>query len=247
MPSSSPARLLQCLVIKIYERNFLLWTFLWNKLYTWRWLVLLILLARIYFVRWMYRIQPSANHKPFSKVFKMMSIAMFVSVPFKILFFNLYLCVVHSRRCMDKQFWQMRAGSEPGIKFVDCHSTYIDHNLSTNKWHKMRWSPFDLPGSDKSVDFVEGVSTVCGAGSPEVSLCLITAFIYLLHSYFGTSLCSFWSFIICHIILLKSWFMQKIYFYLSNRVRFAAALLFTYMHAMCRWWTKASIILMETF
>lgn len=31
----------------------------------------------------------------------------------------------------------------------------------------MRWKPFDIPsGSDGSVDFVQGLRTLCGAGSP---------------------------------------------------------------------------------
>lgn len=28
----------------------------------------------------------------------------------------------------------------------------------------MRWSPFDLPQSESSINFVQGLSTVCGAG-----------------------------------------------------------------------------------
>jgi len=31
---------------------------------------------------------------------------------------------------------------------------------------QMRWNPFDLPGQGESVDFVQGLRTVCGAGHP---------------------------------------------------------------------------------
>lgn len=30
----------------------------------------------------------------------------------------------------------------------------------------MRWKPFDLPEDGKTVNFVEGLHTVCGAGDP---------------------------------------------------------------------------------
>lgn len=32
--------------------------------------------------------------------------------------------------------------------------------------NQLRWNPFDIPDVSKKVDFVEGVATVCGAGSP---------------------------------------------------------------------------------
>lgn len=32
----------------------------------------------------------------------------------------------------------------------------------------MRWNPFDFPKSNESVDFVEGLNTVCGAGDPKL-------------------------------------------------------------------------------
>ncbi|XP_065907305.1 homogentisate 1,2-dioxygenase-like [Dysidea avara] len=45
-------------------------------------------------------------------------------------------------------------------------------NMSNNfdKWqpnpNQLRWKPFKLPEDGKNVDFVEGISTVCGAGDP---------------------------------------------------------------------------------
>lgn len=32
--------------------------------------------------------------------------------------------------------------------------------------NQFRWSPFDLPSDDQTVDFVQGLHTVCGAGDP---------------------------------------------------------------------------------
>jgi homogentisate 1,2-dioxygenase len=32
--------------------------------------------------------------------------------------------------------------------------------------NQMQWSPFDMPDSTTSIDFVQGLSTICGAGSP---------------------------------------------------------------------------------
>lgn len=47
----------------------------------------------------------------------------------------------------------------------------IDRNLLTDKWdeenpdpNQLRWKPFDLPNDGSSVDFIQGLQTVCGAG-----------------------------------------------------------------------------------
>ncbi|RDD42290.1 Homogentisate 1,2-dioxygenase [Trichoplax sp. H2] len=32
--------------------------------------------------------------------------------------------------------------------------------------NQLRWKPFDLPSNDQEIDFVQGLATVCGAGSP---------------------------------------------------------------------------------
>jgi len=49
----------------------------------------------------------------------------------------------------------------------------LEHATFTNNWHEwkanpnqMRWSPFDLPGEADSVDFIDGMTTVAGAGDP---------------------------------------------------------------------------------
>ncbi|XP_018335123.1 homogentisate 1,2-dioxygenase [Agrilus planipennis] len=36
--------------------------------------------------------------------------------------------------------------------------------------NQMRWKPFDLPSYGESVDFVEGLNTVCGAGDPKLKV-----------------------------------------------------------------------------
>jgi hypothetical protein len=34
----------------------------------------------------------------------------------------------------------------------------------------MRWKPIELPKSEK-VNFVEGITTICGAGEPALKVC----------------------------------------------------------------------------
>ncbi|KAK3097778.1 hypothetical protein FSP39_013103 [Pinctada imbricata] len=49
-----------------------------------------------------------------------------------------------------------------------------EKTLITHKWeedhpnpNQMRWHPFDFPDKNESVDFVQGLKTVCGAGEPK--------------------------------------------------------------------------------
>lgn len=49
----------------------------------------------------------------------------------------------------------------------------LEHKLFVNNWgewkpnpNQMRWSPFELPAEEASVDFVDGMATVAGAGDP---------------------------------------------------------------------------------
>ncbi|XP_044738003.1 homogentisate 1,2-dioxygenase isoform X2 [Chrysoperla carnea] len=56
------------------------------------------------------------------------------------------------------------------------HQPYkpVNHRNLTNNWNEqypdpnqMRWKPFDLPDDNTQIDFVSGLSTVCGAGDPK--------------------------------------------------------------------------------
>ncbi|XP_064628496.1 homogentisate 1,2-dioxygenase-like [Lineus longissimus] len=57
-----------------------------------------------------------------------------------------------------------------------CHTPFkrLDHSYFTNNFvddhpnpNQLRWNPFDIPKKGgKSVDFVDGLATVCGAGDP---------------------------------------------------------------------------------
>jgi len=58
-----------------------------------------------------------------------------------------------------------------------CHTPYekiplgllcskFDHDDPTP--NQLRWNPFDLPENGKEVDFIDGLATVCGAGSPQI-------------------------------------------------------------------------------
>lgn len=62
------------------------------------------------------------------------------------------------------------------IRPAVCHAPYvkIPSNLMVGQFesleptpNQLRWSPFDLPAEGASVDFVDGLATVCGAGSTQ--------------------------------------------------------------------------------
>lgn len=51
---------------------------------------------------------------------------------------------------------------------------YEEAKYFTNNWNKqhpnpnqMRWKPFDVPSATQTVDFVQGLHTICGAGDPK--------------------------------------------------------------------------------
>jgi homogentisate 1,2-dioxygenase len=57
----------------------------------------------------------------------------------------------------------------PSVKHLPFKS--LDSQLLNNKWdeevpnpNQLRWKPFDLPKDEQNVDFVEGLTTLCGAG-----------------------------------------------------------------------------------
>lgn len=52
--------------------------------------------------------------------------------------------------------------------FERIQSTYLTSDFSAHppNPNQMRWNPFDIPSDEKSVDFVEGLHTICGAGEP---------------------------------------------------------------------------------
>lgn len=60
----------------------------------------------------------------------------------------------------------------PSVKHVPFKK--IEKNLLTNNWseydnpdpNQLRWKPFDLPDDSLKIDFVQSLSTVCGAGDP---------------------------------------------------------------------------------
>ena len=35
---------------------------------------------------------------------------------------------------------------------------------------QLRWKPFPFPKDDEKVDFVKGISTYCGVGSPDLKV-----------------------------------------------------------------------------
>lgn len=67
----------------------------------------------------------------------------------------------------NQRSWLYRI--RPSVKHVGFRPARSD--LLTNDWHgwvpnpnQMRWSPFELPADDASIDFVQGMKTIAGAG-----------------------------------------------------------------------------------
>lgn len=52
-------------------------------------------------------------------------------------------------------------------KFV---SDFSDKDKMKVTPNQMRWKPIELPKSEK-VNFVEGITTICGAGEPALKVC----------------------------------------------------------------------------
>ncbi|XP_060521684.1 homogentisate 1,2-dioxygenase [Cylas formicarius] len=71
----------------------------------------------------------------------------------------------------NKRTWFYRirpsVGHEPFCKFPAGNITH-DWSEEEPDPNQMRWNPFDLP--DRSIDFVEGLNTICGAGDPKTKL-----------------------------------------------------------------------------
>lgn len=51
--------------------------------------------------------------------------------------------------------------------------TYLGATFFTSNWNEvfpnpsqLRWSPFELPSESRKTDFIDGMSTICGAGDP---------------------------------------------------------------------------------
>jgi homogentisate 1,2-dioxygenase len=53
------------------------------------------------------------------------------------------------------------APTDAGLYKTDFTRELIDPN-------QMRWAPFPMPADDEAKDFISGMSTICGAGSPEL-------------------------------------------------------------------------------
>lgn len=55
---------------------------------------------------------------------------------------------------------------EPFQRYDSGKYLTIDWNEQHPNPNQLRWMPFDLPNKEKSVDFVQGLHTICGAGDP---------------------------------------------------------------------------------
>lgn len=57
---------------------------------------------------------------------------------------------------------------EPFVKLERPPKNFGGWDSAEPNPNQLRWSPFDLPASESSVDFVQGLQTVCGAGDPTI-------------------------------------------------------------------------------
>lgn len=48
----------------------------------------------------------------------------------------------------------------------NCGKLTVNWNEQHPNPNQMRWKPFDVPDDNKSIDFVQGIHTICGAGDP---------------------------------------------------------------------------------
>ncbi|XP_066245260.1 homogentisate 1,2-dioxygenase [Euwallacea similis] len=76
-------------------------------------------------------------------------------------------------RAENKRSWLYRirpsVGHKPFEKLVKSGITH-DWDEQEPDPNQMRWNPFDLPPSSSTIDFIEGLKTVCGAGDPKLKL-----------------------------------------------------------------------------
>lgn len=56
---------------------------------------------------------------------------------------------------------------KPYQRLSDRSNLSLNWNEKHPNPNQMRWMPFDIPDSSKSVNFVEGLNTLCGAGDPK--------------------------------------------------------------------------------
>lgn len=56
---------------------------------------------------------------------------------------------------------------KPYQRLNDASNLSLNWNEQHPNPNQMRWLPFDIPNSSKSIDFIQGLNTICGAGDPK--------------------------------------------------------------------------------
>lgn len=87
-------------------------------------------------------------------------------------------------RVENKRSWLYRIKPSVGhMPFEPFLKSNVSHNWDEEEPdpNQLRWNPFDLPKSTEKIDFVEGLSTVAGAGDPKTK-CGLAIHVYTCNS-----------------------------------------------------------------